>query len=172
MRTVKIFKCKLCNKLKTTEDMRESKGKFCSKSCARSYEWKNKKREHLQIAGWNKGTKGIMKPNSGSFKKGICGKLSPAWKGGKFQDRNIRRMPEYIQWRSDIFERDNWTCQTCSVRGVYIEAHHINEFINIIRKNNIKNIKDARKCSELWNTNNGVSLCKKCHNLTKKGRRK
>lgn len=50
---------------------------------------------------WNKGTKGIMKPNSGSFKKGQkvteeikeklrqkrklrIGKLSPGWKGGRF----------------------------------------------------------------------------------------
>lgn len=89
------------------------------------------------------------------------------WKGGISKiDRIIRRMPEYLKWRSDVFSRDNWTCMTCGVRGVYITAHHIKSFAKILKENNIKTTNDARKCGELWDINNGVSLCENCHSLT------
>ncbi len=59
---------------------------------------------------------------------------------------------EYKQWRSDVFTRDNWTCQTCGVRGCYIEAHHI---------------KSWAKFPELrYEVSNGVALCLPCHKLT------
>lgn len=77
-------------------------------------------------------------------------------------------MMEYKQWRSDVFTRDNWTCQTCGFRGNqgYITAHHIKGFVKILRENNIKNILEARQCQELWAVNNGVTLCEECHSLT------
>jgi hypothetical protein len=28
----------------------------------------------------------------------------------------------------------------------------------------IKSLEEARKCSKLWDINNGISLCKSCHN--------
>ena len=95
------------------------------------------------------------------------------WKGGISNiKKSIRHIPEYIQWRSDIFERDNWTCQTCGKRGTYLEAHHIKELIKIVLENNILTVNDAKRCQEIWNTNNGTTLCKDCHNLTKYGRPK
>lgn len=125
---------------------------------------------------WNKGTKGLMKPNKSSFNKGDIphnkGKKSPwtsarnketnhlmtgekayHWKGGTYGTERHRDMSrqEYKQWRSNVFERDNWTCQTCHTRGVYIEAHHI---------------KSWSKYPELrYDLSNGVTLCKPCHNL-------
>ena len=94
------------------------------------------------------------------------------WKGGISNiKKSIRHIPEYIQWRSDIFERDNWTCQTCGKRGCYLEAHHVKQFITIIKEYNIESLEDARNCEELWQIENGVTLCLDCHNLTKRGRR-
>lgn len=36
----------------------------------------------------------------------------------------------------------------------------------IIRENNIMTLTDAVKCEELWNINNGITLCKECHKKT------
>ena len=89
------------------------------------------------------------------------------WKGGISKiDKRIREMPEYKQWRSDVFQRDNWTCQTCGKRGCYLTVHHIKSFHSIIRENKITTTEEARKCKELWDINNGVTLCEKCHKLT------
>jgi hypothetical protein len=82
----------------------------------------------------------------------------------------IRHSQKYILWRSQIFERDNWTCQTCQKRGTELNAHHKKPFIEIIKEFNIKNMEEAEKCEELWNLNNGVTLCSDCHDLTKFGK--
>lgn len=75
------------------------------------------------------------------------------WKGGSsYIGQKFRKKIEYAQWRSDVFKRDNWTCQTCGKRGDKIEAHHIKSFTNY---------------PELrLDINNGVTLCKECHLLT------
>jgi 5-methylcytosine-specific restriction endonuclease McrA len=43
------------------------------------------------------------------------------------------------------------------------------QFIKILRENNIVNIDDAMKCDELWDIDNAITLCKSCHNKTKRG---
>lgn len=134
---------------------------------------------------WNKGLPKEKQPHYGKtfskktrekmrlFKVGKYGDKSSNWKGGiSIISKLVRNMLEYFIWRSRVFERDNWTCQTCRNRGVYLEAHHKEELNNILKYFNIKNIDEARKCSKLWDIGNGVALCKDCHNLTKKGRKK
>jgi len=88
------------------------------------------------------------------------------WKGGITKiNKIIREMPEYILWRSRIFERDSWVCQTCRKRGVFLVAHHIKPFSKIIKENKIIDTKTASKCRELWDLENGVTLCNDCHKL-------
>ncbi len=84
----------------------------------------------------------------------------------------IRTCFKYRQWRSDVFTRDNFTCQECGKKGGTLNSHHIKEFNIIIRENNIKKLEQALNCEELWNINNGITLCKECHNLTKNGNQK
>jgi 5-methylcytosine-specific restriction endonuclease McrA len=94
------------------------------------------------------------------------------WKGGITTiTKQIRTSLKYKQWRSEVFQRDNWTCQTCNNRGCYLEAHHIKQFIDIFNENNIHSLSDAENCEELWDINNGVTLCIECHNLTKQGKK-
>ena len=89
------------------------------------------------------------------------------WKGGVSKiDKLCRCMPEYKQWRSDVFQRDAWACRTCHETDCYVTAHHIKGLSVLIRKNNVKTTEDARHCGELWDISNGVTLCEKCHALT------
>jgi 5-methylcytosine-specific restriction endonuclease McrA len=79
---------------------------------------------------------------------------------------NIRLSPRYNQWRSDVFQRDNWTCQTCGIRGYNLEAHHsMVGFTKLLKTNNINTYDDALKCEALWELDNGVTLCEDCHKL-------
>ena len=82
----------------------------------------------------------------------------------------IRHLFEYRQWVSDIFYRDNFICQECFSRGGRLNAHHIKAFSEIIREYHIDSVEKALNCSELWNLNNGITLCKKCHILIHKKR--
>ncbi len=79
----------------------------------------------------------------------------------------IRQSFEYRQWRSDVFTRDDFTCRECDRRGGDMEAHHLKPFATILRDNNIKTREDAIRCAELWNINNGKTLCIACHRKTK-----
>lgn len=98
---------------------------------------------------------------------GKKGSKSPNWKNGKTDLRRmIESLFEYRQWRSDIFTRDNFTCQKCTKRGGKLNAHHIKAFSKIISENNIKTVEQALNCEELWNINNGETLCEECHKQT------
>lgn len=152
-------------------------------SGAKGKKWTKESKEKLSkskkgCTPWNKGLRGsvvseetkikISKAHKGTKKPWVkSGEDSPSWKGGISKiDRLCRRMSDYKIWRSKVFERDNWTCQTCGFRGGYVTAHHINGFSKIIKKNCIETIKQARECNELWEINNGVTLCESCHSLT------
>ena len=77
--------------------------------------------------------------------------------------KSIRSCKNYIDWRKSVFERDNYTCKICNNKGYTLNAHHIKSFEFIIKDNNINDLTDAIKCDELWNINNGITLCKECH---------
>jgi len=75
------------------------------------------------------------------------------WKGGITPENKLaRRGIEWNKWRSSVFTRDNWTCQTCGVRGGKLEAHHIKSF--------------SEFPSLRYVVDNGMTLCRECHKLT------
>jgi hypothetical protein len=55
----------------------------------------------------------------------------------------------------------------CSVMGCFLEAHHLEQFKIILMLYGIKNLKEARECSKLWDIDNGQTLCIECHNKTR-----
>ena len=86
-------------------------------------------------------------------KNGRCGELAGGWKGGVTKEHDlIRRGLEYKRWRTSVFERDNYTCVNCGVRGGKLQADHIKPF---------SIYKELR-----FDINNGRTLCFKCHKET------
>jgi len=80
------------------------------------------------------------------------GKDNPSWKGG-IAKRSLNTK-EYRAWRIKVFSRDNFTCQNCGQIGGYLEAHHIKRWVDCIKSR--------------FDVKNGQTLCKDCHNSTKK----
>jgi hypothetical protein len=115
---------------------------------------KNLRKSHIGQKPWNTGLKGYLaKENHWNWKGGIT-KLH-------FQ---IRHCYEYRLWRNDVFTRDGFSCVLCGSTGCYLNADHYPVlFSEIFRKYKFRNLEEARKCSELWDINNGRTLCERCH---------
>jgi len=92
------------------------------------------------------------------------------WKGGATPLRTrVRNSKKYVQWRNRVFIRDKYTCQLCGNIGGELNAdHHPKEYATIWMEYNIQSYEQAMLCKELWNINNGRTLCKKCHLRNKK----
>lgn len=120
----------------------------------------------------NKGKKGPISPMKGKkvskeIRQKISGSNHYSWKGGYNSiNRTIRKCYEYRQWVQDIFKRDNYTCQECGQIGGKLNAHHIKQFALIVKENKITTIQEALDCYELWNFENGKTLCIPCHKKT------
>lgn len=76
------------------------------------------------------------------------------WKGGVTPiNERIRKSSKYVQWRKDVFARDNYTCQMCGKRGNgTLNADHIKPF--------------ALFPELRFELSNGRTLCLACHRLT------
>lgn len=110
--------------------------------------------------------KGIRRSPGTMFKsEDLVGDKNINWKGGVSEVASmVRKINLYKEWRTAVYVRDDYTCQVCNEKGGVLNADHIRLFHHILADNNIKSIAEARACSELWNVDNGQTLCKSCHN--------
>jgi len=97
----------------------------------------------------------------------FAGCKNPNWKGGITKlEIQIRETKDYENWRNLIFKRDEYKCKKCGLNKNKLNVHHKISFKEIILKNNIKTVKEAINCKELWDINNGETLCLECHKET------
>jgi hypothetical protein len=114
------------------------------------------------------------------------GKNNPMWKGGITPFKKLLRdSAKNREWVKAIFERDSWTCQECGRHRkvgdrVILEVHHKKELFIILAEflkeyDQFSPFEDqdtllrlAMKWQPFWDTDNGVTLCYECHQLTKK----
>ena len=84
---------------------------------------------------------------------GRGGELCHFWKGGVTpENKKIRMSLVYKQWRTSVFERDDYTCQECKVKGGTLQADHIKPF--------------ALFPELRLDINNGRTMCVDCHKKT------
>ena len=97
--------------------------------------------------------------------KFVIGVNSYGWKGGVSSVNNkIRSLVKYSNWVKSVFKRDGFTCQKCGdKKGGNLNAHHRKQVSDIIKEYNLKEMIDVLRCKELWDLNNGITLCEKCH---------
>lgn len=81
------------------------------------------------------------------------GEKGSNWQGGKTaESKIIRHSLQYRQWRSAVYERDDYTCQSCGQRGGKLNADHIKPF--------------AYHPKLRFELSNGRTLCHDCHKQT------
>lgn len=151
--------CLICGKKFLIKGKKRKKsGKYCSRKC------------------YGKSRRGKPAYNKGKPQLKTAGEKNPNWKGGlpkckrcgkqlshykpatficmecKHKNSTYKSGVKYKKWAREIKERDNFTCQMCGLRGVYLESHHIKDWANY---------------PELrFNLENGITLCRECHKKT------
>lgn len=91
---------------------------------------------------------------SEAARKRFTGVNNVNWKGGVSKEnrtarQNAAQTPEYKQWRTAVFERDNYTCQVCEQHNGVLHADHIERWADN---------EDLRYAVE-----NGRTVCVACH---------
>jgi hypothetical protein len=83
--------------------------------------------------------------------KGILwsGEKNYHWKGGKYSENYRQRRRFRDEMQKTIFERDNYTCQLCGIKGVYLQVDHIQPWVKYVELR--------------FDVNNCRTLCMKCH---------
>ena len=92
----------------------------------------------------------IAESNRGKKRPNATGPNHHSWKDGATTEaRRARNSVDYVRWRTDVFTRDDYTCQACGATRVFLEAHHIKSFAAH---------RDLR-----FDVANGQTLCAPCH---------
>lgn len=140
--------CRICATKNPELRAKISKGWFTAEDAAKM------RLRNLGRPAWNKGLKGIHLSPLSEFKPGqMKGENNVNWKGGITPvNMQIRQSREYKDWRTAVFQRDDYTCQECRGRGYKLHADHIKPFAYFPELRLV--------------IDNGRTLCVECHRKT------
>ena len=93
-------------------------------------------------------TKELISQNNGNK-----GKKPWNWRGVSSFHHLIRGTAKWANWRKEVYERDGYKCLDCG-SSVALEPHHILP------------VRDKKHRHLLFNSKNGITLCRECHQKT------
>lgn len=149
-----IRSCEQCQTEFVVDLKTQRKKRFCSKSCASRF---NALNSPVIRKNFEEGKKSparalaVSKALTGKPRYDLRGENNPQWKDGvnRSATQDIRRGWQYREWRTAVYERDDYTCQRCGIRGSDLHAHHIAPYAEV---------------PELrFEVGNGETLCVPCH---------
>lgn len=148
----KYYICEICGK--KFKGMKHNANRFCSRACYdKFHNIKNKEREcpvcHKKFLADRQTRIYCSMECYNKDRHAPKGENHPNWKGGISKLNDKKDSWDYKNWRQKVYERDNWTCQQCGIKGNKINAHHI------------KSWKYYPKLR--YSVDNGVTLCEECH---------
>lgn len=120
-------------------------GKYCSKDCKRKGSRTRVTVECQYCAKSFYATPYTLNKGWGKYCSQKCAGLGRRDKN----KQHLRTSASYVDWRTAVFRRDDYTCQSCGARGVKIHAHHIQAW------------NDSPELR--FDIGNGVTLCRYCH---------
>lgn len=161
--------CKICLKSYYARSSWKN-SKYCSRECYFIAQKEQKKKERNRISV-------VCETCSTSFETHPC---TLRKKNVRFCSMKCRRLSPkrsplrlllrggalYKEWRTRVFERDDYSCQICKKIGGKLNADHIKPFSHILRENEIDSLEKAMNCMDLWIIENGRTLCVDCHRKT------
>lgn len=150
-------------------DERNRLKKFVDQNHWAKYRWGKGFKISLKLRGRRNSTDTEFKSGMIPWNKGLIGADNPLWKENKTTPlrKLIRTHTKYKEWQLAIFEKDNYTCHICKVRGGKLSADHYPlTFHEIIIKENIVSLEEALINKLLWSLSNGRTLCISCHRQT------
>lgn len=149
--------CPICGKSFTS--YKSHKRIYCSLTCSNRADRGGKIILKCIICGkkFTPKKRGILGRNTKYCSK-ICQSIAQSgrnhwnWKGG-ISKNHRRETKEYIEWRNNVYCRDNWTCQDCGQHcdNKNIVAHHLKSW------NNFPELR--------YIVSNGIVLCRSCHKI-------
>ena len=127
--------------------------KYCSRKCSRAKQVISPE-SYIKAAETKKKNGYVHSPETREkLRQAFKGEKSHWWRGGVTEENyRLRRGSRFKTWRKAVFSRDNWTCQSCKIRGGVLHPHHIKPFATF---------PDLR-----FEVYNGITLCIECHKQT------
>jgi 5-methylcytosine-specific restriction endonuclease McrA len=179
-------KCYTCNKLIKRSPSLIKEKNFCDHSCYSKYKSKLWKKE--KNPNWNGGElklkclvcgKSFTRKRHGQYEPKFCSRKCysqyrsihyikenhPMWRGVITRTtKPLRSKKKYNDWRKEILERDNHTCQICG-ETKHLVVHHKIRLYDLYELYRKKHNKVDGLDEFFYDKNNGITLCKSCHKM-------